>query len=72
MKRYQINYRIESWSPVQEIEIEANSKADAWDAAMYEEIRRRTGEVPYSVWVVSVTYKNGRVQKFNTCEGLGY
>lgn len=72
MKTYQVNYRIESWTPVETIDVKANSIDEAWDTAMFVEIPRQTGEHPWSVWVVSVTYKNGRVHKFNTCEGCGY
>ena len=40
--------------------------------AMYEAIPKKEGEMPYSAWVVSVTYNNGNCKFFNTSEGNAY
>ena len=47
----------------------AQNKFDAYDKAAYETIPAVEGSSPYAVWVHSVTYNNGREQRFNTFEG---
>ena len=54
------------------IAVLANNKEDAYDKAVYERIPNREGRLPYSAWVVSVTYSNGNYKKFNTHEGKPY
>lgn len=54
------------------VEVNANSRYEAYDKAFFEIIPEAEGEMPYSAWVESVTYKSGRVHYFNTCEGLPY
>ena len=71
MGTYTVNYRMWNGAPVEEVQVEAENVRDAYYKATYDVLG--TGECyPYSVWVVSRTYKNGRVHYFNTCEGLGY
>ena len=50
----------------------AKNKAEAYDKAVYEEIPKIEGELPYSAWVASVTYQNGNYRAFNTFEGNPY
>lgn len=54
------------------MQVAASSKADAYDKAVYELIPAAEGELPYSAWVVSVTYNNGNYKTFNTFEGNPY
>lgn len=72
MKTYIVRYKISGSPETGEIIVKAKSKADAYIIATYEAIPEAVGEMPYSSWVYAVVYKNGRVQHFNTCEGLGY
>ena len=45
--------------------VEAANKGDAYFYAQFDVIpRRNNGRLPYSAWVVSVTYKNGRTKDF--------
>lgn len=71
MKTYHVLYnnRIEFGKG---IDVLANNKYEAWDKAFFEEIPKVEGTTPYSAWVDSVTYQNGNVKFFNTCEGLPY
>lgn len=50
----------------------ASNKYDAYDKAVYEEIPKIEGGLPYSAWVASVTYQNGNYHRFNTFEGNPY
>lgn len=52
--------------------VAASSKAEAYDTAVYEVIPKREGTTPYSAWVESVTYQNGKSKTFNTSEGNAY
>lgn len=52
--------------------IAAANKFEAYDKAVYEEIPRIEGGAPYSAWVYSVTYRNGKHKLFNTFEGKPY
>ena len=70
MKSFYVMYRV--GQEVKGIGLLAKNKVDAYDKAVYEEIPKLEGELPYSAWVVSVTYQNGNVHYFNTCEGLPY
>ena len=71
MKTYHVLYnnRIEFGKG---IDVLAKNKYEAWDKAFFEEIPKVEGTTPYSAWVDSVTYQNGNVKFFNTCEGLPY
>ena len=68
---YWVEYRLYG-TDVRGIDVLAQSKADAYDKAVYEAIPAREGELPYSAWVASVTYKNGNYRQFNTFEGKPY
>lgn len=72
MKEYCVHYRIDSAAEEQAIFVKAATKGEAYEKAAFEAIPEFEGEHPYSVWVVSVTYSNGRYHRFNTCEGLAY
>ena len=72
MKAYLVKYRTYMTGEEKEIEVLARSAAEAYEKAMFELIPARDGALPYSAWVQSVTFSNGRVHYFNTCEGLAY
>ena len=72
MKAYCINYKMYNADEVKSIQVLAENKEDAYDKAFYEIIPQSDGEIPYSAWVYSVTYKNGNCKIFNTFEGKPY
>ena len=72
MKTYYINYKMYSTDEIDGIQVLAENKEDAYNKAVYELIPEIKGELPYSAWVHSVTYKNGNYKLFNTFEGLPY
>jgi hypothetical protein len=72
MKEYCVHYRMRYLTQENAIFVTAQNKQEAYDKAAFEYIPRKEGAHPYSVWVVSVTYSNGRYHRFNTCEGLPY
>lgn len=72
MKAYYIEYKTDSASDVHSVSFLANNKAEAYDKAVYEVIPAIEGAVPYSAWVASVTYNNGKYHRFDTFEGLPY
>ena len=69
---YHVRYR--NWSNGEEkgIDVAAANKAEAYDIATFEVIPEIEGSCPYSSWVSSVTYNNGRCHYFNTSEGNTY
>lgn len=71
MKAYYVKYRSSGYD-IKGVQVIAKNKEDAYDKAVYEEIPKREGSLPYSAWVYSVTYSNGNCKYFNTCEGLPY
>lgn len=71
MNAYTVAYRILG-EEEKSISFLAKNKADAYDKAVFEEIPKIEGEIPYSAWVVSVTYNNGNYRRFNTFEGNPY
>jgi len=72
MSAYYVKYKMHSADEVHGIEVHTNSKAGAYDKAVYEEIPKREQSYPYSAWVFSVTYNNGNYKPFNTFEGKPY
>lgn len=72
MKAYYVKYKTHSAGEVKGIGVLANSKVEAYDKAVYEEIPKVEGATPYSAWVSSVTYNNGNYRTFNTFEGKAY
>ena len=70
---YVVQYRMYSADDVHYVVVLARNKEDAYDKAVFEKIREENdGYCPYSAWVDNVTYQNGNVHYFNTCEGLPY
>lgn len=69
---YTVAYRMYWSAKEQHIDVIAASKAEAYDLATYERIPEKEGKIPYSSWVLSVTYQNGNCRHFKTCEGLAY
>ena len=51
------------------IDVLAANKYEAYMTATYEEIPKRFGVTPYSAWVRSVTYNNGKHRVFHHFEG---
>ena len=72
MKSYYVRYRMYQSDDVHGINIVAANKEDAYDKAVYEAISKKEGALPYSAWVDSVTYSNGKQKFFNTHEGKPY
>jgi hypothetical protein len=72
MRNYIIEYRMNWGGKVKEIEILANNKVDAIAIALFEAIPSTEHNHPYSAWVASVTYNNGKHKEFNTFEGKPY
>ncbi len=69
---YYVRYKLYGCGEEYGIDVLASSKEEAYDKAVYELIPKIDGESPYSAWVSSVTYNNGKCHHFNTCEGLAY
>lgn len=69
---YHVKYRLYQSSEEQGIDVVAVNKFGAYYLATYEIIPDKEGHVPYSSWVSSVTYSNGRCHYFNTSEGNAY
>jgi len=73
MKAYYVRYLVNgTYEECKGIQVPAHNKAEAYDIATYELIPQKEGRVPYASWVSSVTYNNGNVRYFNTCDGLAY
>lgn len=65
MKAYWIEYAMtETLRNVKGIQIIAKNAADAYDKAVYEEIPKVEGTLPYAAYVHSVTYNNGKYHVF--------
>ena len=70
---YTVKYKMNGgWDEEKMVSVIANSKADAYDKAVYEVIPEKEKHSPYSAWVYSVTYQNGNYHRFNTSEGNAY
>lgn len=72
MNAYYVSYKTHAGAEEKGIDLLAKNKVDAYDKAVFEIIPQIEGEVPYSAWVASVTYNNGRYHRFNTFEGKPY
>lgn len=72
MKTYFVKYRAFMTGEEEGIEVRARSAAEAYEKAIFDLIPAKDGALPYSAWIYSVTYSNGNVHYFNTCEGLAY
>lgn len=69
---YYVKYKMHDAVDQKGVCVAAANKAAAYDRAVYEVIPQKEGRLPYSAWVYSVTYNNGKYRRFNTCEGLPY
>lgn len=69
---YHIEYKMQQHGEVFGVDLWAKNKADAYYKAHFEVIPKKEGSLPYSLWVDSVTYKNGKHKRFNTFEGKPY
>lgn len=73
MKAYWVEYYLNGvYEESQGIMVPARNKVEAYDKAVYEIIPEKEGVIPYSAWVVSVTYNNGNYRIFNTSSGNPY
>lgn len=68
MKAYYVKYTVGSTGEEKGLALLARNKEDAYDKAVFEKIPEVEGTTPYSAWVHSVTYQNGNVKYFNTCD----
>ena len=72
MKHYCVAYK-DHYDGYGKVCVPARNKYDAYDKAYYEAIpAKHGGRIPYSAWVVSVTYNNGNHREFNSTEGNRY
>ena len=72
-KVYTVEYKMHSADTVKHVDVIASNKIEAYNKALYGEIRKwEDGAFPYSAWVHSVTYSNGNYRRFNTFEGNPY
>ena len=69
MRTYHVRYRLRKYGDARGIDVAASNIQDAYSRAVYEQIPDVEGEIPYSAWVVSVTYQNGGYREFDTYEG---
>ena len=69
---YFVKYKMTQFGEVKWVDVVARSKTEAYGRAVYEVIKRKENELPYSAWVHSVTYQNGKIRLFNTFEGKPY
>lgn len=70
--KYTVNYIMFFGDSTKTIPVNATNKIAAYDQATYKAIPEKEGSIPYSVWVNSVCYNNGRVRTFNTFSGKPY
>jgi hypothetical protein len=71
MKLYTVAYRRLYADGVHYVEVRAHNKYEAYTKAVYDERLMLEG-MPYSAWVTGAICKNGKVQVFNTHEGMPY
>lgn len=67
-KAYYVKYTMGKNCEERGIAVLAYNIEDAYDKAVFDEIPKVQGTTPYSAWVHSVTYQNGNVKYFNTCD----
>jgi len=72
MRAYYVQYTMHRNGEAKGIQSPADSKAEAYDKAVYELIPQKEGTLPYSAWVSSVTYNNGNYKTFNNFGGHPY
>lgn len=72
MKRYLVEYKMHSAGEVKTMSVHAKNKEEAFERATFDLIPLVELEHPFSSWVASRIYENGRVQRFNTFEGKPY
>lgn len=72
MKHYTVEYKMRSAGEVRVMSVHAKNKEEAYDRATYDLIPLVENEHPFSTWVASRIYENGREQRFNTFEGKPY
>ena len=69
---YTVAYRMLKYGEEKSICVHARNKWTAHYIATYIDIPKLEGEHPYSSWVDSVTYSNGKERIFNNFEGNPY
>ena len=72
MKAYTVQYKMHSADKVREVSFLSENKHDAYLEATWGVIPQKEGMMPYSAWVHSVTYQNGKYRIFNNFEGNPY
>ena len=65
---YTVEYIEHESAPVQTVSVYAKNKEDAYVKAYFDVLQGQ----PYSAWVASVQYNNGKVRLFNTFSGKPY
>lgn len=64
-KAYYVKYRVNHYEEEQGIGLLAVNKKDAYYKAI-DKVKEKEGCTPYSAWVYSVTFQNGRHQVFKS------
>lgn len=65
---YTVEYIEYSYSNIKSIQVNAKNKEEAYVTGYFDVLKG----TPYSAWVASVQYKNGKVRTFNTFAGKPY
>ena len=62
-RAYWVRYKLNRYEVEKGIDVLAKNKEDAYYKAL-DKIEKKESQMPYSLWVYSVTYQNGRHQLF--------
>ena len=68
MRLYRVEFKEHEASKVRRTVVTARNVREAYDKAYYDKLGGR----PYSAWVDSVIYSNGKERFFNNFEGKPY
>lgn len=71
-RAYHVCYKLYQADDVKHLRVMASSKEEAYVQATYHDIPEVEKQLPYSIWIDSVTFLNGRLRRFNTFEGNPY
>ena len=69
---YNVEYRMFAHDQVKSVDVIARNKEQAYQVATFEVIPEKEEMTPYSAWINSVTYKNGKTRFFNCFEGNAF
>lgn len=73
MRKYNVCYKMYGCDETHDVTVSADNTQEAYVKATYGEIPATEGTLPYSSWVESVTYANGKHHSFpRNMEGHAY